>query len=554
MKSPRHLLGMCRITKFSIVALILCSAFQGKLVAGVPSVDGDWTEPFPLPLIAIHSAVLPTGKVLLFSAEHGVPGIHGWLLNPVSLALQNVPPPAPWNPDCAGHSFLADGRLLVSGGTLGFNPTRGPKSAYIFDSFAEQWIQIEDMRAGRWYPSNITLPDGRVITVSGLNDTDGAINSDVELWDPKGTNNWQLLGQKTVPYYPYLHVLSNGTVFRSGPDAQTETYNPVSNRWTFVASRNIHGRYEAPSVMLPPNPDRIMVVGGNNSGQPFNSAEIIDLSAATPQWTTTSNMNFRRMEFNAVILPNGKIFVVGGRSDFDDTPTPVLTPEIFDPQTSSWDMVEPHQIPRRYHSTAILLPDARVLVAGGDFQPSGEIYSPPYLFQGSRPVIQSAPSVVRYGESFSVNFTSATATNRVALIRFSSVTHSVNFDQRYVRLADVTAGSGTYTVNAPATANLAPPGYYMLFVIDQNGVPSVSATVQVLPAPLKILDIRLTGTNSINLFWASNFPNVTVEATDSLLPSRIWTPQPVVPTIQTNRYRVTLPATNGASFFRLSSP
>src|SRR5581483_5213785 len=310
--------------------------------------------------------------------------------------------------------------------------------------------------------------------------------------------------------------------------------------------------YEAPSVMLPPNPDRIMVVGGNNSGQPFNSAEIIDLSAPTPQWTTIPNMNFRRMEFNAVILPNGKIFIVGGRSDFDDTPTPVLTPEIFDPQTLTWDTVEPHQIPRRYHSTAILLPDARVLVAGGDFQPSGEIYSPPYLFQGSRPIVQSAPSVIRYGESFSVNLTSTTASNRVALIRCSSVTHSVNFDQRYVRLADLTTGSGTYTVNAPATPNLAPPGFYMLFVIDQNGVPSVSATVQVLPKdpePLKILAIRSTGSNSINLFWALSFSNVTVEASDSLLPSRTWRPQAVVPTIQDNRYTVTLPATSSASFF-----
>ena len=539
-----------------LAALTLCCAIQTTPALAAPADDGAWSQPFSLPLIAIHAAMLPTGKVLLFSAEHGVPGIHGWILDPVSLALKNVPPPPPWNPDCAGHSFLADGRLLLSGGTLGFNPTRGPRSAYIFDSFAEQWIQIEDMRAGRWYPSNITLADGRVITISGLNDTDGAINPDIELWDPKGTNNWQLLGRKSVPYYPYLHLLTNGLVFRSGPDAQTETYDPTSNRWTVVASRNVHGRYEAPSVMLPPNPNRIMVMGGNNnqSGQPVNSAEIIDLSAATPRWTNIANMNFRRMEFNAVILPNGKIFVVGGRSDYDSTPTPVLTPEIFDPQSLTWDMVAPHQIPRRYHSTAILLPDARVLVAGGDFQPSGEIYSPPYLFQGVRPLIRSAPRIIRYGESFALDFTSTTASNTAALIRFSSVTHSVNFDQRYVHLANLTGGNGTYTVAAPASANLAPPGYYMLFVVNQNGVPSVSATVQVLPSPLTILDVRLTASNDMNLFWALNFSNVTVEATDSLRPSSIWTPQAVVPTIENNRYKVTLPATNNASFFRLSSP
>lgn len=538
-----------------ITVLISWVVLQARPTLAQPAIDGDWSEPFPLPLIAIHAAMLPTGKVLLFSAEHGVPGIHGWLLNPVSLALQNVPPPPPWNPDCAGHSFLADGRLLVAGGTLGFNPTRGPKTAYIFDSFTEQWIQVEDMRAGRWYPSNITLPDGRVITISGLNDTNGALNSDVELWDPNGTNNWQLLGQKTVPYYPYLHVLSNGLVFRSGPDAQTETYNPISNQWAFVATRNVAGRYEAPSILLPPGTDRVMVVGGNNNlgGQPSSSAEVIDLSAPVPQWTNLPPMNFRRMDFNAVILPNAKVFVVGGRSDFDATPTPVLTPEIFDPQSLTWDMVEPHQIPRRYHSSAILLPDARVLVAGGDYQPSGEIYSPAYLFQSTRPVVQSAPGVIRYGESFNLNFTSATATNRIALIRFSSVTHSVNFDQRYVRLADLTAGSGTYTVAAPATANVAPPGYYMLFVTDQNGVPSVSATVQVVAndsaSPAPKLTIARTS-SSVTLSWPVGAAGFTLEVADQPT-STNWSTVTNVPMTIGDQKVTTLEATANTQFYRL---
>lgn len=533
-----------------ITALILGATLQARLTLAQPAVDGEWSEPFALPLIAIHAAMLPTGKVLLFSAEHGVPGIHGWVLDPVSRALTNVPPPPPWNPDCAGHSFLADGRLLVAGGTLGFNPTRGPRTAYIFDSFTEQWIQVEDMRAGRWYPSNITLPDGRVITISGLNDTDGALNSDVELWDANGTNNWRLLGQKTVPYYPYLHVLSNGSVFRSGPDAQTETYNPISNQWAFVATRNVAGRYEAPSILLPPSADRVMVVGGYNlSGQPTNSAEIIDLTAPSPQWSTIAPMNFRRMDFNAVILPNGKVFVVGGRSDFDGSPTPVLTPEIFDPQALTWDMVEPHQIPRRYHSTAILLPDGRVLVAGGDFQPSGEIYSPPYLFQGSRPVVQSAPSVIGYGESFSVDFTSTTTTNRVALIRFSSVTHSVNFDQRYVRLSDVIGGSGIYTVNAPASGNLAPPGYYMLFVIDQNGIPSVSATVQVVEKDGPELAIARTN-SSVTISWPVAATGFILEASDQLT-STNWSTVTNVPTTIGDQKVTTLGATANARFYRL---
>lgn len=451
-----------------------------------PAQDGQWSATFDLPLIAIHSAVLPTGKVLMFSAEHGVPGIHGWLFDPTSIPgtpiLTNVPPPEPWNPDCAGHSFLPDGRLLVAGGTLQFNPLLGSKLAYLFDPWIEQWIQVEDLRAGRWYPTNITLPDGRVVTMSGINDTNGGLNPDIELWELNGIDNWELLGQKFIPYYPYLHVLPSGLVFRSGPDSQTETFNPATAIWTPVDGTNASARFEAPSVLLPPTLNRVMLIGGYTGGSslPTNSAEIIDFSTATPTWTLTAHMGFRRMEFNAVILPTEKVLVVGGKASADGSPDqPVLTPEIFDPANPSWDQVAPHQIPRMYHSTAILLPDARVLAAGGDYQPTGEIYSPPYLFQGVRPSITSAPSWIAYGSNFQLGFTSSTGSNRVVLISLSSVTHSVNMGQRYVLLTEGVAAGGAVSVPAPVSGNLAPPGYYMLYVVNGNAVPSVSQIVRV---------------------------------------------------------------------------
>ena len=143
----------------------------GLSTAQTAAEDGQWDPPFGLPLIAIHAATLPTGDVLLFSAEHGVPGIHGWLLDPASLALTDVPPPPPWNPDCAGHEFLADGRLLVAGGTMSFNPLTGTEKAFVFNPWTRAWTQVEDMRDGRWYPSNVTLSDGRVITMAGLSST-----------------------------------------------------------------------------------------------------------------------------------------------------------------------------------------------------------------------------------------------------------------------------------------------------------------------------------------------------------------------------------------------
>ncbi len=466
------------------IALAMTWAASGQ----TPAQDGQWTAPFDLPLIAIHSAMLPTGKVLLFSAEHGVPGIHAWLLDPISLGLTNVPPPAGWNPDCAGHSFLADGRLLVAGGTLSFNPLLGSKRAYLFDPYGEQWVRVEDMRNGRWYPTNVTLPDGRIATMSGRTDVDGELNPDIEAWDAQGGTNWSLLGQKTIPFYPYLHVMPSGLVFRSGPDQQTETFDPATAQWTPVASTIFSGRYEAPSILLPPTLNRVMVIGGYpGSGQPTSTAEIIDFGQRTPQWIGAGHMSFARMEHNAVLLPDGRVLVVGGRSNSGQPANPVLTPEVFDPKTGSWGQVAAHQVPRMYHATAILLPDGRVLSAGGDFQPSGEIYSPPYLFRGPRPVIQSAPTTMAYGSGVELEFTSSTVSNTVALIRLSGVTHSVNMGQRYVLLAE-SVSAGAAVIPTPATASIAPPGFYMLFVVDENGVPSEAATVQVRAAPIGDVD------------------------------------------------------------------
>ena len=360
---------------------------------------------------------------------------------------------------------------------------------YAFDPDLPQWVQLASMARARWYPSNVTLPDGRALTMAGL-DIKTAPNPDIEAYDPDD-DVWQLVGEKELPLYPRLHVLPSGLVFRTGPDAQTETFDPASGIWTLVAEMNAPARYEAPSVLLPPTLDRVMVMGGATApkaGPPTSSAEIIDFSQDVPQWQGTAHMSFPRREHNAVLLPDGTVLVVGGRSNGGDTPDPVLTPEIFDPATESWQQVAPQQVPRMYHSSAILLPDGRVLSAGGNFQPTGELYSPGYLFRGPRPVITAAPPQLTYGSTFDLEFTSETTTNTVALIRLSSVTHSVNFGQRYVRLAELRSGIGTASVPAPASANAAPPGFYMLFVVDGDGVPSEASLAQVGPGLVGDLD------------------------------------------------------------------
>ena len=473
-------IGSCSHIHLHAALLLTWAAVPAQ--AQTPAQDGQWSDVFALPLIAIHANLLPTGKVLLFSAEHGAPGIHAWVLDPQTLALTNVAPPAGWNLDCAGHSFLPDGRLLVAGGTLQFNPLLGSKRAALFDPYSEEWVPIEDMADGRWYPTNVTLPDGRVVTMSGVDGTTGGLNPDIELWDPNGSANWELLGQRLMPDYPNLHVMPSGLVFRSGPDSQTETFNPATLAWSPVATTNAPARYEAPSVLLPPTLNRVMLMGGyvETSGTPTNSVETIDLSAPTPAWTIGPHMLTRRIQHNAVLLPDAKVLVVGGRRNTaGGVGDSVMVPEIFDPAMSAWEAVAPHRVARMYHSTALLLPDGRVLVGGGDYHPSGEIYSPPYLFAGPRPVISAAPAAIAYGDTFPVSFGGGSPPFTISLIAPSAVTHSNNMTQRYVRLTQM-ATVGTAAVPAPATANLAPPGFYMLFVTDATGVPSVSRMVRVL--------------------------------------------------------------------------
>jgi hypothetical protein len=171
----------------------------------------------------------------------------------------------------------------------------------------------------------------------------------------------------------------------------------------------------------------------------------------------------------------------GGQSDLYGHP--VNIPELFDPETETWTELPPHVYGRMYHATSVLLPDGRVLVTGQDDGPSqfwGEVYQPPYLFRGPRPILLAAPQQVVYGQSFTIETPDAGAIDEVSLIRLSSVTHSMNFEQRHVAL-EFTARPGALTASAPAEKNLAPPGYFMLFIVNGAGVPSVASMVKLGP-------------------------------------------------------------------------
>jgi hypothetical protein len=190
-------------------------------------------------------------------------------------------------------------------------------------------------------------------------------------------------------------------------------------------------------------------------------------------------MNFARRQLNAVLLPDGKVLVTGGTSGagFNNKDYPVFAAELWDPASESWSLMDRASIPRLYHSATVLLPDGRVLSIGGNGYPDTEIYSPPYLFQGVRPTIDSAPEIAAYGESFFVETSDAAAIAKVRMIRLSSTTHSVNMGQHPVE-PEFSQTAGGLTVTPPVNRNLAPPGHYLLFVVDSRGIPSIGRMVR----------------------------------------------------------------------------
>jgi hypothetical protein len=217
------------------------------------------------------------------------------------------------------------------------------------------------------------------------------------------------------------------------------------------------------------------------------TAYVLDMTQTVPAWQQVASMHFARTYLCSTILADGTVLVSGGGTNSApaDVAHAVLPVELWSPATQTWTTLASMSAPRLYHSEALLLPDGRVLISGGGrfnddteptYQYNAEFFEPPYLFKGSRPVITSAPSQLSYGQNFTVQTPNAGQIATVSLIRFGSMTHDINMSQRFLPLS-FTMGSGSLSVTAPANAYLAPPGNYMLFLVNSAGVPSVAAIV-----------------------------------------------------------------------------
>ena len=444
-----------------------------------PEVVGRWLEPQPWPVVAIHAALLPTGKVLHYAYPGTGAGSRAYLWDPSTGAHEDVS----MNTDifCSGHSLLPDGKLYVTGGNDYECQFQGRVDTHTFDPFTKTWTKLEDMSVGRWYPTNITLGDGRVMILSGRG-RDCVTTPVMEMYTPGSGLAVVPEGALELPLYPRMHLLTDGRVAYVGPSPDTYTFDPDTRVWEFVDFSSNGWRGNGTSVLIPGKDDQIMIIGGSNNGVATNSCEQIDFGVPSPQWEAAAPLSIARAHANVVILPSREVMVLGG-GEVGLYCEPIDIPEMYDPDTGTWTSLPPQVFGRMYHSTAVLLPDGRILSAGQDSDQSGswgEIYEPAYLFRGPRPTISSAPPQVAFGSSFTINTPDAASISAVAFIRLSVVTHSINIEQRYVGLQYSIAAPDQLIVTAPTEGNRAPPGYYMLFIVNGDDVPSVAHFVQLV--------------------------------------------------------------------------
>jgi hypothetical protein len=339
------------------------------------------------------------------------------------------------------------------------------------------------MAAGRWYPTVTPLRNGEMLITSGRVDTP-------EVRTLSGALRALSTAPLSQPLYPWMDVAPDGRVFDSGPDTTLRALDTSgTGAWqTFGQRDSISRDYGGHAIY---DTGKMLVAGG---GPSTPDARVVDFNGATPKVTATAPMAFGRRQHNLTVLADGSVLATGGNSSgasLVDLNAGVYAAELWNPATGQWKTLSAMQVTRQYHSTALLLPDGRVLSSGGGIcgtcdqvgylAKNAEIFSPPYLFQSDgtlapRPTIDSAPTSTTYGAQFGVGTGSPASIRKVALVRLGAVTHSDNMEQRYVPLT-FTAGTTTLTATAPANSNIAPPGIYMLFLVDANGVPSVARMV-----------------------------------------------------------------------------
>jgi YVTN family beta-propeller protein len=482
-----------------------------KAVDAATAARARWGAPGTLPIVPVSMANLPNGRVLMWSAENrfrfnaGRGQTYTLTFDPSNGAItEQLVSQTGHDMFCPGTTYLADGRLLINGGIDAANTT-------LYDPATAGWSRSGTMNIPRGYNATTPLADGSALTLGG-SWSGGTGNKHGEVWT---AGTWRRLSG--VPVTPFLqggglwnkdaHMwlipAGNGRVLHAGPqanmawidtqgDGAVQAIGPRGDDTDAVTGNVV--MYDTGRIL---KAGGMSGIGGDNTAS--RSAYVIDVNGGAST-RKVGAMNYARTFHNSVVLPNGQVIVVGGQTrgvafsnDFA-----VLPAEVFDPVSETFTVLPAMTRPRNYHSIALLLPDGRVLSAGGGLcgdgcvgnQPNYEILSPPYLFNpdgsaAARPRITSAPATVGHGTRVRVN-ADATVT-AFAMVRLSSTTHTVNNDQRRLPIAFTTVSPGVFELDIPSNPGILLAGHWMLFAMNGQGTPSVAHTLRVTLAGTPML-------------------------------------------------------------------
>jgi hypothetical protein len=541
-------------------------------------VAGSWILGQNTSTIAIHASYLHNGFILYIAGS----GYHnGHLQGPFEARLLDPTTGfetiVPMSSDlfCHGSVHLANGNLLIAGGTLQYDTApgncngrwHGLKEAYEFDVASGQLLPVQSMVTGRWYPTLIILGDGRVPTFNGY-DEYGVQNRLVEIYndttktwsieyDP-GTSAGYCVGQgysgtcpgagapcfggtagngtaPTLSLYPRMHLMPSGRIITAGNYREVRSFDPATGAFALLTTTSTYRSYGT-SVLLPlqntsAEKGEVLVVGGSptSSAQATDVVEIIDFNSSgtdVPVVRTVQSIQYRRKFFVPVILPDGKVVIFGGSSQGGTNY--VYHPEMFDPVSETWSTLPPATVPRTYHTVALLLYDGRVWVAGstptsGTWELRTEIFRPGYYTE-TRPSISGTPVVEGYGGNVTISTPDASEITSVSLLRLMSATHHYEPNQRFLWLPIVNKTTNSVVAEAPLNGNLAPPGYYMIHVLNSSGVPSEAKIIKIpgtgsgggdTTPPVQVTGLMVTpaGAGQLNLTWNAN-PDLDIDHYD----------------------------------------
>jgi hypothetical protein len=483
------------------ISLSKNNPFNAEEPIGNPATafTGRFGPQFNWPIITAHAALMPNGKVFNYGTDgQGNQGAnfnydvwnpalgtesnsHQWLVNQTATDIF-----------CGATSLLPDsGDVLVAGGDTRNPANNGISSSFIFRQTPQSLDRMPYMQFARWYPSAITLPNGETFVHGGTDGSRVPVNTPEIFSNGQWRTLWGATNEDITAdeegrwYYPRNWVAPNGRVFgMSGNRMYFLDWQDQGGSEVVGYLPNKTRSYSSTAVMY--QPGKILQVGGSTLGdvgaEGSNQAITVDITSGHPVVQDLPNMAKRRVWANSTVLPNGEVLITGGSAFDNKLVDTAQVAEIWNPNTRQFRQVATARSPRLYHSISLLLPDATLLVSGGGAPGpiqnlNGEIFYPPYLFDSNgnfaqRLSIGNMGDKFGYNHNVSVPYYGGGQVKRVTLVRNGAVTHSFDVGQRFLELP-FTVQNGAVEVIMPNSPNIAPPGYYMLFLINEAGVPSV---------------------------------------------------------------------------------